>query len=53
LEEKGDACKLKNTIPTVKDMGGSIMFWGCFAAGGTGGLHKIDGNTRKGNMWIY
>jgi hypothetical protein len=24
------------------------MLWGCFAAGGTGALHKIDGITRKG-----
>jgi transposase len=29
--------------------GGSIILWGCFAAGGTGALHKIDGITRKGN----
>jgi hypothetical protein len=27
--------------------GGSIMLWGCFAAGGTGALHKIDGLMRK------
>ena len=25
------------------------MLWGCFAAGGTGALHKIDGNMRKEN----
>uniref|UniRef100_A0AAZ3S2G8 Tc1-like transposase DDE domain-containing protein n=1 Tax=Oncorhynchus tshawytscha TaxID=74940 RepID=A0AAZ3S2G8_ONCTS len=25
------------------------MLWGCFAAGGTGALHKIDGTMRKGN----
>ena len=25
------------------------MLWGCFAAGGTGALHKIDGIMRKGN----
>jgi hypothetical protein len=25
------------------------MLWGCFAAGGTGALHKIDGLMREGN----
>ena len=25
----------------------SIMLWGCFAAGGTGALHKIDGIMRQ------
>ena len=25
------------------------MLWGCFAAGGTGALHKIDGFMRKEN----
>ena len=29
--------------------GGSIMLWGCFAAGGTGALHKIDGIMREEN----
>jgi hypothetical protein len=25
------------------------MLWGCFAAGGTGALHKIDGIMREDN----
>ena len=33
----------------MKHSGGSILLWGCFAAGGTGALHKIDGIMRKEN----
>ena len=44
--EKVEACKPKNTIPTVKHRGGSIMVWGCIAAGGTCALRKIDGIMR-------
>uniref|UniRef100_A0AAZ3Q7D7 Transposase Tc1-like domain-containing protein n=1 Tax=Oncorhynchus tshawytscha TaxID=74940 RepID=A0AAZ3Q7D7_ONCTS len=47
--KKGEACKPKNIIPTVKHRGGSIMLWGCFAAGGSGALHKIDGIMREEN----
>lgn len=43
--KKGEACKTKNTIPTmVNHVGCSIMLWGCFPAGA---LHKIDGLMRR------
>ena len=45
--KKGEAFNPKNTIPTVKHGGGSIMLWGCFAGKGTGALQKIDGIMRK------
>jgi hypothetical protein len=47
--KKGDACKPKNPIPSVEHEGGSIMLWGCFAAGGT----DVEGKLRKKIMWIY
>ena len=47
--KRWDACKPKNIIPTVKHVGGNIMMSGCFAAGGTGALHKIDGIMRQEN----
>ena len=47
MGKKGEACKPKNTIPTVKHGGGSIVL--CFAAGATGALHKIDAIISKGN----
>ena len=34
---------LKKTVPTVKHGGSSKMFWGCFAASGTGCLDCVNG----------
>ena len=39
----GEALNPKNTIKTVKHGGGSVMVWGCMAAGGVGNLEIIDG----------
>ena len=38
-----EAYKEKNTVPTVKYGGYSKMFWGCFAASGTGCLDCVQG----------
>ncbi|CAJ0962494.1 unnamed protein product [Ranitomeya imitator] len=40
---KKEAFKEKNTVPTVKHGGGSLMFWGFFAASGTGLLYHVHG----------
>ena len=52
--KKGEAFVEKNTLLTVKHGGGSIMFWGCVAAGGTGnivsgrknGFHQMSRDSR-------
>ena len=39
---KNEAYKEKSTVPTVKHGGGSVMFWGCFAASDTGCLESVQ-----------
>ncbi len=39
--KKNEAFKEKDTVPTDKHGGGSKMFWGCFAASGTGCLDCV------------
>ena len=41
--KKDAAFVKKNTFPTVKHGGASIMFWGCVAAGGTGNIVRVEG----------
>ncbi len=43
IRKRNEAFKEKNTVPTVKHGGGSKMFWGCFAASGTGCLDYVNG----------
>ncbi len=37
------------TVPTVKHGGGSRMFWGCFAASGTGCIDCVQGIMKSGD----
>ena len=39
---KGEGFINKNTLPIVKHGGGSIMLWGCVAAGGTGNIVQLE-----------
>ena len=43
MGKEGEAYSPKNTIPTVKFGGGSIMIWGCFSAKGVGNILVTDG----------
>lgn len=49
LQRKGEALNppQKNTFPTVKLGGCSIMLWSCFATYGTGNLVLVHGGITK------
>ena len=50
MEEKGGGFEAEEHHPNREARGvGSIMLWGCFAAGGTGALDKIEGIMREEN----
>uniref|UniRef100_A0A8C7WS31 Transposase Tc1-like domain-containing protein n=1 Tax=Oryzias sinensis TaxID=183150 RepID=A0A8C7WS31_9TELE len=43
---KNEAYNEKNAVPTVKH-GGSVLFWGCFAASATGCLEVVQGKMKS------
>lgn len=45
--KEGTELEQKNIQCTVKHGGGSVMVWGCMAAGGVGELVFIDGIMKK------
>ena len=52
LARQGEAFHPKNNVKTMKYVGDSIMFRGCFAATGTDELQKIHGIIRKDYLEI-
>ena len=47
--KQNEAFKEKITFLTVKHGGGSVMFWGCCAASGTGYLECVHGVMKSGD----
>ncbi|XP_040576719.1 uncharacterized protein [Lepeophtheirus salmonis] len=46
-DRRGPYLQPQNTIPTLKHGGGSNMILACFAANGTGELHKMNETMKK------
>lgn len=53
-EKKSRAFEIKNTLPTVKDKGSSIMFWGCVAASGMRNVEWVEErmDSTMVNIWV-
>lgn len=60
LDKTGAFCQIssaklnfqrKGHCPTVTHGGGSVMFWGCFAAPGTGWLESVQGTLKSQDYW--
>ena len=49
IGEKRGGLQAEEQHPNFETRGGSSMWWGGFAAGGTGALHKTDGIMRREN----
>ena len=49
FRRKNEAYQENNNVPTVKHGGGSVMFWGCFAASGTGCSESVQGTMKSQN----
>ena len=47
--KQNEAFKEKNTFLAVNHGGGSVTFWGCCAASGTGCLECVHGIMKSGN----
>ena len=47
FRRKNEAYQENNNVPTVKHGRGSDMFWGCFAASGTGCLESMQGTMKS------